>query len=83
MVPPTCGPPNRWAIDKNQLAGVLPHLCRPRRPETPKPRIMATARLQLDEFAIRPAIAEVRDDGLDTDFLILHYESKNSIVLKT
>ena len=48
-----------------------------------KPRRMATARLQLDESAIRPAIAEVRDDGLDTDFLILHYESKNSIVLKT
>ena len=44
---------------------------------------MATARLQLDESAIQPVVKDVRDDKTDTNYLIMTYESKNVITIKS
>jgi len=41
---------------------------------------MATARLDLSEDAIKPIIAQIRDDAQPETYMILKYESKSKIV---
>ena len=45
--------------------------------------IAETVTFELDESAIQPVVKDVRDDKTDTNYLIMTYESKNVITVKS